>query len=236
MKTPLRLSLPFLLILLLTQWLNADEEESFAKERRRMVEEQIAARGIKDKRVLAVMEAVPRHRFVPKELRSLSYGDGPLPIGSGQTISQPYIVALMTELLDLKEEDKVLEIGTGSGYQAAILSLLAKTVYTIEINKELAKRASETLRELGYDNVIVYARDGYLGMPDRAPFDAIIVTAACPQIPPALLDQLKPGGRMVIPIGRPYRTQSLTLIIKDITGEIKKEEVAPVLFVPLTRE
>lgn len=201
-----------------------------------MVEEQILARGIKDKRVLRAMETVPRHLFVPENLWAYSYQDSPLPIGSGQTISQPYIVAFMTELLTLKEEDKVLEIGTGSGYQAAILSLLARKVHTIEIKKDLAIRASDTLTRLDYHNVTVYARDGYLGIPDEAPFDVIIVTAATPQIPPALLDQLRPGGRMVIPIGQPYRTQNLTLITKETTGEIKKREVAPVLFVPLTRE
>lgn len=237
MKASLRLSLPLLLVSLSVQCLGAgEEEEFFAQARKRMVEEQITARGVEDQRVLWAMETVPRHLFVPQELRSLSYEDSPLPINSGQTISQPYIVAFMTELLNLKETDKVLEIGTGSGYQAAILSLLVRKVHTIEIKKDLAVKASDTLTRLGYYNVTVYARDGYLGIPDEAPFDAIIVTAAAPEIPPALLDQLRPGGRMVVPVGRPFRTQDLILVTKEADGEIKKKVVAPVLFVPLTRE
>jgi protein-L-isoaspartate(D-aspartate) O-methyltransferase len=235
MKTSFKLSLPLLFVFLSVQCLRADEGERFAKERKRMVEEQIEARGVKDERVLRAMETVPRHLFVSEHLRAYSYQDSPLPIGSGQTISQPYIVAFMTELLSLKEQDKVLEVGTGSGYQAAILSLLAREVHTIEIKKDLAKRARETLQRLGYNNVTVYVGDGYSGIPDEAPFDAIMVTAATPEIPPALLDQLRPGGRMVIPVGQPYRTQSLTLITKGDKGEIKLLEVAPVLFVPLTR-
>jgi len=200
-----------------------------------MVEGQIEARGVADKRVLRAMETVPRHLFVPEDVRAYSYLDTPLPIGSGQTISQPYIVAFMTELLSLKEGDKVLEIGTGSGYQAAILSLIVREVYTIEIKRDLAKRAREILQRLGYDNVTVYAGDGYLGLPGEAPFDAIMITAATPEIPPALLDQLGTGGRMVVPVGQPSRTQNLTLVTKKSTGEISREELAPVLFVPLTR-
>ncbi|MFN3467088.1 MAG: protein-L-isoaspartate(D-aspartate) O-methyltransferase [Candidatus Brocadiales bacterium] len=236
MKALLRLLLPFLLVFLFTQYLRANEEESFARERKRMVEEQIVARGVKDKRVLSAMETVPRHLFVPEDIRAYSYLDTPLPIGSGQTISQPYIVAFMTELLTLKESDKVLEIGTGSGYQAAILSPIVREVHTMEIKRDLAKGAREILQRLGYDNVTVYAGDGYLGLPGEAPFDAIMITAATPEIPPALLDQLGPGGRMVVPIGQPSRTQNLTLVTKKSTGEISKEELAPVLFVPLTRE
>lgn len=236
MKASLRLFLPFLLVFLSAQYLRANEEESFAKERKRMVEEQIEARGVVDKRVLRAMETVPRHLFVPENMRAYSYLDTPLPIGSGQTISQPYIVAFMTELLTLKEGDKVLEIGTGSGYQAAILSLIVREVYTIEIKRDLARRAREILQRLGYDNVTVYAGDGYLGLPGEAPFDAIMITAATPEIPPSLLDQLGLGGRMVIPVGQPSRTQSLTLVTKKSTGEISKEELAPVLFVPLTRD
>ncbi len=236
MKILFRLSLPFLLVFLFTQYLRADEEEFFAKERRRMVKEQIAARGVKDKRVLKVMETVPRHLFVPEHIRNLSYEDTPVPIGSGQTISQPYIVAFMTELLALKESDRVLEIGTGSGYQAAILSVLAREVHTVEIKKELADRARETLIRLGYNNVTVYVRDGYLGIPEESPFDAIIVTAATSKIPPALMDQLASRGRMVIPIGLPSQTQDLILVTKEATGKVKKERVAKVLFVPLTRD
>ena len=235
MKVLLRLSLIFLLVFLLAQCLGANEEESFARERKQMVEGQIEARGVADKRVLRAMETVPRHLFVPEDVRAYSYLDTPLPIGSGQTISQPYIVAFMTELLSLKEGDKVLEIGTGSGYQAAILSLIVREVYTIEIKRDLAKRAREILQRLGYDNVTVYAGDGYLGLPGEAPFDAIMITAATPEIPPALLDQLGTGGRMVVPVGQPSRTQNLTLVTKKSTGEISREELAPVLFVPLTR-
>jgi protein-L-isoaspartate(D-aspartate) O-methyltransferase len=236
MKAPLRLVPPLFLIFLSAQCLRANEEEFFAQARKRMVAEQIVARGVMDRRVLEAMETVPRHLFVPQHLRSLSYQDSPLPIGSGQTISQPYIVAFMTELLSLKEGDKVLEIGTGSGYQAAVLSLMAREVYTIEIKRELVDRARETLKGLGYDNVAVYVGDGYLGLPEGSPFDAIIVTAAAPQIPPALLEQLRPGGRMVIPVGQPSRTQNLTLVTKGINGEVRQIEVAPVLFVPLTRD
>ncbi len=227
--------LPILLVFLFANCLRANDEEFFVKARKRMVEEQIIARGVKDKRVLLAMGTVPRHLFVPQNMRNHSYQDTPLPIGSGQTISQPYIVALMTELLSLKEGDKVLEIGAGSGYQAAILSLLVKEVHTIEIKKELAERAEKILYELGYSNVTVYIRDGYMGLPEESPFDAIIVTAAAPEIPPALIEQLKPGGRMVIPLGKPSHTQSLTLLTKEASGKIKKEELAPVLFVPLTR-
>ncbi|MDI6759728.1 MAG: protein-L-isoaspartate(D-aspartate) O-methyltransferase [Candidatus Brocadiaceae bacterium] len=236
MKAPLRLFLPLFLVFLLTQCLRANEEESFTKERKRMVEEQIEERGVVDKQVLRAMETVPRHLFIPENMRAYSYLDTPLPIGSGQTISQPYIVAFMTEVLTLKKGDKVLEIGTGSGYQAAILSLIVREVHTMEIKRDLAKRAREILQRLGYVNVTVYAGDGYLGLPGEAPFDAIMITAATPEIPPALLDQLGPGGRMVVPVGQPSRTQSLTLITRKSTGEISKEELAPVLFVPLTRD
>ena len=236
MKASLRLFLPLFLVFLSAQCLGANEGESFARERKKMVEEQIVARGVKDSSVLRAMETVPRHLFVPEDVRAYSYLDTPLPIGSGQTISQPYIVAFMTELLALNKEDKVLEIGTGSGYQAAILSPIVREVHTIEIKRDLAKRAREILQRLGYDNVTVYAGDGYLGLPGEAPFDAIMITAATPEIPPALLDQLGLGGRMVLPVGQPSRTQNLTLITKKPTGEISKESLAPVLFVPLTRD
>ncbi|RMD59913.1 MAG: protein-L-isoaspartate(D-aspartate) O-methyltransferase [Nitrospirae bacterium] len=195
-----------------------------------MVEEQIISRGIKDERVIKAMEETPRHLFVSPDLADRAYEDYPLPIGHGQTISQPYIVAIMTELLRLKGDEKVLEIGTGSGYQAAILSKLAKEVYTIEIIKDLAESAKERLRLLGYKNVHVIWGDGYKGLIEYAPFDCIIVTAAPPKIPEALIKQLKVGGRMVIPVGTFY--QELVLIEKDEKG-IKKKSIIPVRFVPM---
>ena len=185
-------------------------------------------------RVLAAMEKVPRHEFVPKELDYLAYSNGPLGIGHGQTISQPYIVALMTDLLNPHGGDVVLEVGTGSGYQAAVLSLLVKRVYSIEIVEMLAREAAARLRRLGYDNVEVRGGDGYEGWREQAPFDSIIVTAAAPVIPPPLLGQLKAGGRMVIPVGMPYGRQILTVANKDEQGEITIDELLPVAFVPLT--
>ena len=205
----------------------------FKAMREKMVESQIKARGVKDPRVLSAMLKVERHLFVPENLGSSAYSDQPLPIGEGQTISQPYIVALMTELLDLNGEEKVLEIGTGSGYQAAILAELAKEVYTIEIVEELASTARERLLKLGYRNITVKAGDGYLGWPEVAPFDAIIVTAAPDHIPAPLLDQLKEGGRMVIPVG--MYTQELKKILKR-AGKFETTNVIPVLFVPMTGE
>lgn len=184
------------------------DEDTFVRQRKQMVKGQIAYRGIKDKRVLEAMETVPRHLFVPKEYRAYSYNDQPLPIGFGQTISQPYIVAFMTELLALDKEDIVLEVGTGSGYQAAVLSRLVKQVYTIEIVDALAKEAAKQLESIGYSNVEVKAGDGYQGWPEHAPFDAIIVTAAAEHIPQPLIEQLKPGGRMIIPVGGIYAIQS----------------------------
>jgi protein-L-isoaspartate(D-aspartate) O-methyltransferase len=187
-----------------------------------------------DARVLAAMEKVPRHEFVPKELDYLAYSNGPLGIGHGQTISQPYIVALMTDLLKPHAGNVVLEVGTGSGYQAAVLSLLVKQVYSIEIVAALAQEAMARLRRLGYNNVAVRGGDGYRGWREHAPFDAIIVTAAARSIPPPLLEQLKSGGRMVIPVGAPYARQILTVVNKDERGEITTEELLPVAFVPLT--
>jgi len=187
-----------------------------------------------DARVLAAMEKVPRHEFVPKEFDYLAYDNGPLAIGHGQTISQPYIVALMTDLLQPRPEDTVLEVGTGSGYQAAVLSLLVKQVYSIEIVPALAQEAGERLRRLGYNNIEVKGGDGYQGWREHAPFDSVIVTAAAPVIPPPLLDQLKPGGRMVIPVGVPYGRQILCVVNKDEQGEIATTELLPVAFVPLT--
>jgi protein-L-isoaspartate(D-aspartate) O-methyltransferase len=199
--------------------------------RERMVETQIKARGVKEPRVLAAMLKVERHLFVPKDLHPTAYSDQPLPIGEGQTISQPYIVALMTELLDLKGEEKVLEVGTGSGYQAAILAELAKEVYTIEIIEKLATSADKLLLDLGYKNIKVKAGDGYLGWPEAAPFDAIIVTCAPDHIPKPLMDQLKEGGRMVIPVGE--FTQELKKIVKR-GGKLETTNVIPVIFVPMT--
>jgi protein-L-isoaspartate(D-aspartate) O-methyltransferase len=184
-------------------------------------------------RVVAAIDAVPRHRFVPDIEAAVAYVDSPLPIGHGQTISQPFIVALMTELLDLKPADKVLEIGTGSGYQAAILSLLAREVFTIERIAPLADAARERLRTLGYANVAVRAGDGYLGWPEAAPFDAIIVTAGADDVPPALIDQLAPGGRMVIPVAEGSYGQSLLLVTRDEAGKVHRRVVLAVAFVPM---
>jgi protein-L-isoaspartate(D-aspartate) O-methyltransferase len=208
--------------------------DDFAAERRRMVEEQIRRRGLRDPKVLAAMEQVPRHRFVPGGARAEAYADHPLPIGYKQTISQPYIVALMTSLLGIKRGDRVLEIGTGSGYQAAVLSRIAGDVYTIEIVSPLAERARRTLAELGYGNVHVRTGDGYKGWPDRAPFDAILVTAAPPVVPEPLLVQLKVGGRLVLPVGDYF--QNLTVYTKRPDGSFEKEKVLPVRFVPMTGE
>ncbi|MHC4196484.1 MAG: protein-L-isoaspartate(D-aspartate) O-methyltransferase [Planctomycetota bacterium] len=216
--------------------LNGNNNDGYARERARMVEWQIKARGVKDPRVLEAMQSVPRHLFVPKNRRSHSYSDGPLPIGSGQTISQPYIVALMTELLDLDESDTVLEVGTGSGYQAAVLAEIVQKVLTIEIKEELGLQAGKRLKELGYGNVDVHIGDGYEGLPGKAPFDGIIVTAAARDVPEPLIRQLRPGGRLVIPVGRPYSIQSLLLITKDEDGEIESRTIIPVAFVPLLHD
>jgi len=195
-----------------------------------MVNSQIVSRGVTDSRVIEVIKNIPRHLFVPKEIERFAYSDGPLPIGHGQTISQPYIVALMTELLQLKGKEKVLEIGTGSGYQAAIISKLAKECYTVEIVEALAKKAKETLAELGYRNIYVRADDGYKGWKEHAPFDAIIITAAPEEVPEELIKQLKVGGRMVLPVGTDY--QELVLI-KKLKDKIEKEVIIPVRFVPM---
>jgi protein-L-isoaspartate(D-aspartate) O-methyltransferase len=207
----------------------------FQSEREEMVRQQIRARGVKDPRVLEAMAKVPREEFIPADQRSLAYQDGPLPIGEGQTISQPYIVALMTELLEVKEGDRVLEIGTGSGYQAAILAELTPHVYTIEIIRTLAERAEKTLRRLGYDTVKVKTGDGYLGWPEHAPFDGIIVTCAPDEVPQPLRDQLAEGGRMVIPVGPQWTSQTLYLLRKK-NGKLAQTAVIPVRFVPMVRE
>jgi protein-L-isoaspartate(D-aspartate) O-methyltransferase len=208
--------------------------DSEAERRARMVETQIVARGVRDARVLAAMKQVPRHLFVDAKDRAQAYEDHPLPIAGNQTISQPYIVALMTELADLTPGEKVLEIGTGSGYQSAVLSRLAKEVYSIEIVPELARESAKRLQELGYGNITVKEGDGYRGWPEHAPFDAILVTAAPDRIPQPLLDQLAPGGRMVIPVGSFF--QELKVLSKDKNGKITEKDILPVRFVPMTGE
>jgi protein-L-isoaspartate(D-aspartate) O-methyltransferase len=210
-------------------------ESSFLAQRKRMVEEQLAApgRGIQNPGVLDAMATVPRHEFVPKALQNAAYWDEPLPIGYGQTISQPFIVAFMTEKLDPKTTDRVLEIGTGSGYQAAVLSRLVAEVYTIEIVEPLAKRAEADLKRLGYNNAKVLAGDGYKGWPDHAPFDAIIVTCAPDHVPQPLIEQLRDGGRMIIPVGPPGN-QQLYLLQKHGT-KAEQQAILPVRFVPMKR-
>jgi protein-L-isoaspartate(D-aspartate) O-methyltransferase len=195
-----------------------------------MVREQIEARGVRDARVLSALRAVPRHRFVPEAYRERAYEDGPLPIGEGQTISQPYIVGVMTELLRPEAGDRVLEVGTGSGYQAAVLAPLVKQVYSIEIVPELAERARATLSELGVSNVVVVTGDGYRGLPEHAPFDGILVTAAPRELPQALLDQLAVGGRLVAPVGG--FDQDLRVVEKTAEG-LRSETLFPVRFVPM---
>ena len=209
------------------------QDTEIAEARKQMVED-IRARGVKDSAVLAAVGSVPRHLFIPEAERSNAYEDRPLPIGYRQTISQPYIVALMTSLLGLRPDSRVLEVGTGSGYQAAVLSRLADEVYSIEILKPLGERARHTLAELGYRNVHVRIGDGYKGWPDAAPFDAIIVTAAPPSIPEPLLEQLKTGGKLVIPVGKTY--QDLIVMTKRRDGGFDRENVLPVRFVPMTGE
>jgi len=201
---------------------------------KKMVREQIIRRGISNNQVIDVMQNTPRHRFVPDGVADYAYQDNALPIGKGQTISQPYIVAFMTETLDVDSTDKVLEIGTGSGYQAAVLSPLVKHVYTIEIVKMLAKRADSTLKALSYNNVTVRWGDGYKGWPEEAPFDRIIGTAAPPEIPKALIDQLKPGGKMVLPVGTNW--QEIVVLTKSKSGKIQKKNVLPVRFVPMVHQ
>jgi protein-L-isoaspartate(D-aspartate) O-methyltransferase len=206
----------------------------FAKQRQLMVQQQLVTRGINDARVLGAMAKVPREEFVPPDARAASYEDGPLPIGYGQTISQPYIVAFMTEQLRPKPSDRVLEIGTGSGYQAAILAELVSEVYSIEITEPLAKNAEATLQRLGYKNVHVKIGDGYKGWPEEAPFDAIIVTCAPDKVPQPLVDQLKDGARMIIPVGDRFAQQLYLLEKKN--GQLKQSATLPVRFVPMTSE
>ena len=215
-------------------WAGDQEEETYAQAREAMVTRQIAARGVQDERVLQALRKVPRHRFVPESERAYAYEDHPLPIGEGQTISQPYIVAYMTEALALKPGDRVLEIGTGSGYQAAVLAELAAEVYTIEIVRSLGEAARKTLEGQGYTNSFLKIGDGYQGWPDKAPFDAIIVTCAPDDIPRALVEQLREGGRMMIPVGSVDSVQRLVRVTKT-DGKLHAEDVMAVRFVPMVK-
>ena len=210
------------------------ERHSLAEARRRMLDRHLRGRGVTDARVLRAMESVPREEFVPPHLRSMAYADHPLPIGLDQTISQPYVVAYMTEAVRPKPTDRALEIGTGSGYQAAVLSRLVDTVYTVEILPELTARARAALAKTGHGNVVTDTRDGYQGWAEHAPFDIIIVTAAPDHVPQPLIDQLGPGGRMIIPVGDTW--QHLKLIRKDADGHLRSEAMLDVRFVPMTGE
>lgn len=230
MKSLLSLVIVFVHLILLTQ----TDNDEFKKQRERMVNLQIKARGVFDEKVLNAMRKVQRHLFVPKNRISEAYEDGPLPIGYGQTISQPFIVAYMTELINPSKCKKVLEIGTGSGYHAAVLAEIVDSVFTIEIITELYKEAKDRLEKLGYKNIKVKNADGYYGWKEYAPFDAIIVTAAAEFVPPPLIGQLKEGGKIVIPIGSPFATQTLVLIEKK-DGKVYSKNLIPVRFVPFLR-
>ena len=224
---------PILLMLIFISF--SFQEDVYKEKREKMVKDQIEKRGVSDKLVLKAMRNVKRHLFVPEERMAEAYDDSPLPIGYGQTISQPYIVAYMTEVIQPKPEFKVLEIGTGSGYQAAVLAEIVKEVYTIEIVTELANAATQRLKKLGYSKVNVKQADGYYGWKENGPYDAIIVTAAAEFVPPPLIEQLKENGKIVIPIGSPFMTQTLMLIEKN-GKKIKTKNLLPVRFVPFTRK
>ena len=220
----------------------ANDDDPFREMREQMVERHLAQAGgwgrdaIEDENVLNAMRTVKRHEFVPEQYRRQAYLDQPLPIGHGQTISQPFIVAYMTELLELEEDDVVFEVGAGSGYHAAVIAEIVDRVYTVEIVEPLAESSAERLERLGYDNVTVSHADGYHGWEEHAPFDAIVVTAAASHIPPPLVEQLKPEGRMIIPVGPPMQIQNLMLVEKDEEGRVSQRNVMPVRFVPLTRK
>jgi protein-L-isoaspartate(D-aspartate) O-methyltransferase len=222
-------------LLVTTAPARSQSEEALAERRKAMVERQVAARGVTDPKVLRALTDIPRHVFVPAEYADLAYGDPPLPIDEGQTISQPYIVGLMTQCLALREGDKVLEIGTGSGYQAAVLALLAGRVWTIEIHEPLARKAAATLARLGLANVEVRAGDGFFGWPEEAPFDAIIITCAVRRVPEPLFEQLAEGGRLVVPLGDTRPFQTLTVLTKDKGAPVVRR-VLDVRFVPMTGE
>jgi len=225
----------WIFILIFLFGISAGGFADYEGKRKRLVSEGIVREGIDDEKVIRSMLTVPREEFVPANLMKSAYANKPLPIGYGQTISQPYIVALMTELLQVDEDDMVLEIGTGSGYQAAVLAEIVRMVYTIEIIEPLGKSADRRLRALGYSNVEVTIGDGYYGLKEHSPFDAIIVTAAADHIPPPLIRQLKEGGRMCIPVGQPYYPQILKVLEKDDKGEVTIRDIIPVVFVPFTR-
>jgi protein-L-isoaspartate(D-aspartate) O-methyltransferase len=224
----------FCVMVLCAAWAALAADPNLAR-RQKMVAQDIKGRGIRDRKVLEAMGTVPRHLFVGVRQQGEAYEDHPLPIGEGQTISQPYVVALMTEAVKVQPADRVLEVGTGSGYQAAVLSGLVQAVYSIEIRKSLADVAGKRLREQGYRNVAVKYADGYFGWPEHAPFDAIIITAAANHIPPPLIGQLKEGGRLILPLGSTMFAQTLTLVTKK-GGELTVEEIGPVVFVPMTGE
>ncbi len=241
----LRLAASFLafMAVILALPAGANEEADFADRRAALIRELEAlgpdapgvfGRATFDPRVIAAMAATPRHEFVPEGLRDLAYANRPLPIGYGQTISQPYVVAWMTDALALEPGDRVLEVGTGSGYQAAVLAELGHPVFTIEIVEPLGRRAADRLARLGYSSVEIRVSDGYFGWAEEAPFDAIIVTAAVSHVPPPLVEQLEPGGRMVIPVGGPFEVQYLVLVDKDTDGRTSLRQTLPVAFVPLT--
>jgi protein-L-isoaspartate(D-aspartate) O-methyltransferase len=237
MDTQVRVKFVFSLIIIMSLFqlplIAGADETLFAEKRKQMVEKQIKAMEIKDMRVLDAMLKVKRHLFVPSDVRHLAYEDRPLPIGWEQTISQPYIVALMTELLALKGAERVLEIGTGSGYQAAILAELVKNVYTIEISEPLARQSERLLKKLHYNNIKAKYGDGFLGWPEFSPFDAIIVTCAPEKIPPPLLSQLAESGRLVIPVGTYWQELKL---VRNVNGKIKEADIIPVRFVPMIRK
>lgn len=229
------MSLPInIVVVILAFWIPLSQD-AYKEKREKMVKQQIERRGVKDPAVLRAMRTVERHRFVPSGSASEAYDDGPMPIGYGQTISQPFIVAYMTEVIRPRPEHKVLEIGTGSGYQAAVLAHIVKEVYTIEIVPQLGQSATTRLKNLGYRNVKVKVADGYHGWKEAGPFDAIVVTAAAEFIPPPLLEQLKEGGRMVIPVGSPFMNQNLMLVEKR-KGKNVTRSLMPVVFVPFTRK
>ena len=231
-----KILLPFFVLFILPVQLMAQpqvDSPKYQKAREKMVSFQIRSRGLSDKKVLNAMNQVPRHCFVPEELVSQAYADHPLPIGQGQTISQPYIVALMTEKLKLTGDERILEIGTGSGYQAAILAKIAKEIYTIEIKEKLHKKSEILLQSLGFSRINTRHGDGYFGWPEAAPFDGIMITASIDHIPPPLLKQLKDGGRLILPLGNPFSYQHLSLVTKH-DDQYTVKQITGVLFVPMT--